>query len=125
MSTFGGVVERFWLRSYPAAVPPEIDYFQYRSLVQLLEEAFRKYSAQVAFSCMGADMTYRELDQRSAAESGPLGRRQGHRHGEGLGVEDPLPERIVELAPVNEAAIHQRRVSRGEVKRGNGDAMAV
>jgi long-chain acyl-CoA synthetase len=67
MSTFGGVVERFWLRSYPAAVPPEIDYFQYRSLVQLLEEAFRKYSAQVAFSCMGADMTYRELDQRSAA----------------------------------------------------------
>ncbi|HMF28274.1 MAG TPA: hypothetical protein VKE42_05845, partial [Candidatus Cybelea sp.] len=67
MSTFGGVVDRFWLRSYPASVPPEIDYHQYRSLVQLLEESFRKYGSSVAFSCMGADMTYRELDVRSAA----------------------------------------------------------
>jgi long-chain acyl-CoA synthetase len=67
MSTFGGVVDRFWLRSYPASVPPDIDYHQYRSLVQLLDESFRKYSASVAFSCMGADMTYRELDEKSAA----------------------------------------------------------
>jgi len=67
MSTFGGVVDRFWLRSYPASVPPDVDYFQYRSLVQLLDEAFRKYSSSVAFSCMGADMTYRQLDERSAA----------------------------------------------------------
>jgi len=67
MSTFGGVVDRFWLRSYPASVPPDIDYHQYRSLVQLLEESLRKYSASVAFSCMGADMTYRQLDERSAA----------------------------------------------------------
>jgi long-chain acyl-CoA synthetase len=67
MSTFGGVVDRFWLRSYPARVPPDIDYHQYRSLVQLLEESFRKYASQVAFSCMGADMTYRELDEKSAA----------------------------------------------------------
>jgi len=67
MSTVGGVVDRFWLRSYPQGVPPDIDYHQYRSLVQLLEEAFRKYGSSVAFSCMGADMTYRELDERSAA----------------------------------------------------------
>jgi long-chain acyl-CoA synthetase len=67
MATFGGVVDRFWLRSYPAKVPPDIDYHQYRSLVQLLEESFRKYSGSVAFSCMGADMTYRQLDERSAA----------------------------------------------------------
>ncbi|HTT11107.1 MAG TPA: long-chain-fatty-acid--CoA ligase [Burkholderiaceae bacterium] len=67
MSTYGGVVERFWLRSYPASVPPDIDYHQYRSLVQLLEESFRKHGAAAAFSTMGTDMTYRELDERSAA----------------------------------------------------------
>jgi long-chain acyl-CoA synthetase len=75
MSTFGGVVERFWLRSYPASVPPEVDYHQYRSLVQLLEESFRKYASNVAFSSMGVDMTYRELDVRSAAIAAWLGAR--------------------------------------------------
>ncbi|HUL67957.1 MAG TPA: long-chain-fatty-acid--CoA ligase [Burkholderiaceae bacterium] len=75
MSTFGGVVERFWLRSYPASVPPDVDYHQYRSLVQLLEESFRKYASSVAFSCMGVDMTYRELDVRSAALAAWLGAR--------------------------------------------------
>src|SRR5882762_12033815 len=67
MSTVGGVVDRFWLRSYPQGVPPDIDYHQYRSLVQLLEEAFRKYGSSVAFSYMGADKTYHELDERSEA----------------------------------------------------------
>jgi long-chain acyl-CoA synthetase len=67
MNTMGGVVNRFWLTSYPASVPPDVDYHQYRSLVQLLEEAFRKYGPRAAFSCMGADMTYRQLDEQSAA----------------------------------------------------------
>src|SRR5215475_1912464 len=65
MSTFGGFVDRYWLRSYPASVPPDVDYFQYKSLVQLLEESFRKYHSNIAFSCMGSDMTYRELDEKS------------------------------------------------------------
>jgi long-chain acyl-CoA synthetase len=62
-----GAVERFWLKNYPPGVPADIDVNQYRSLVQLLDEAFKKYSAQPAYTCMGATLTYRQLDENSAA----------------------------------------------------------
>jgi long-chain acyl-CoA synthetase len=35
--------------------------------VQLLDEAFKKYSAQPAYTFMGKDLTYRQLDETSAA----------------------------------------------------------
>ncbi|MFN9184985.1 MAG: long-chain-fatty-acid--CoA ligase [Betaproteobacteria bacterium] len=60
-------MDRFWLKNYPAGVPAEIDPGQYASLVQLLEEAFKKYAALPAYSCMGATLTYRQLDENSAA----------------------------------------------------------
>jgi long-chain acyl-CoA synthetase len=60
-------MERFWLKNYPKGVPADVDYHQYKSLVQLLEEAFRKYSGKVAYSCMGKTMTFGELDTQSAA----------------------------------------------------------
>jgi len=59
-------MDKFWLKSYPAGVPAEIDYTQYRSLVQLLEESFKKFATHNAFVCMGKTMTYAELDQMSA-----------------------------------------------------------
>ncbi|MFN7780991.1 MAG: long-chain-fatty-acid--CoA ligase [Betaproteobacteria bacterium] len=60
-------VDRFWLKHYPAGVPADIDPTIYSSLVQLLDEAFKKYGPQPAYTCMGATMTYRELDDNSAA----------------------------------------------------------
>jgi long-chain acyl-CoA synthetase len=60
-------MERFWLKHYPKGVPADVDPTQYASLVQLLEEAFRKYSDQVAYTFMGADLSYRQLDEHSAA----------------------------------------------------------
>ncbi len=60
-------IDRFWLKNYPAGVPADVDISQYKSLLQLLDEAFKKYSAKPAYSCMGATMTYRELDANSAA----------------------------------------------------------
>lgn len=59
--------DRFWLKNYPQGVPADIDPGTYESLVQLLEEAFKKYSANPAYSCMGATLTYRQLDDNSAA----------------------------------------------------------
>ena len=51
-------MERFWLKQYPAGVPADIDASQYRSLAELIEEAFRKYAARNAYVCMGKSMTY-------------------------------------------------------------------
>ena len=58
-------MDKFWLKAYPKGVPAEIDYTQYRSLVHLLEEAFRKFAARNAYVCMDKFMTYAEVDELS------------------------------------------------------------
>jgi long-chain acyl-CoA synthetase len=58
-------MENFWLASYPAGVPAEIDPSRYRSLVQLIDEAFAKYADRNAYVCMGKYLTYAELDKLS------------------------------------------------------------
>lgn len=58
--------DKFWLKSYPAGVPAEIDVTQYKSLVHLLEEAFKKFADRNAYVCMDKFMTYRELDALSS-----------------------------------------------------------
>ncbi|AKZ61623.1 long-chain fatty acid--CoA ligase [Herbaspirillum hiltneri N3] len=60
-------MDKFWLASYPAGVPADIDPNRYRSLVQLIDEAFAKYADRNAYVCMGKYMTYRELDRLSTA----------------------------------------------------------
>jgi long-chain acyl-CoA synthetase len=60
-------MERIWLKHYPAGVPADIDPTQYSSLVELLEESFRKFAARRAFICMDKAISYRELDEMSLA----------------------------------------------------------
>lgn len=49
----------------PAGVPAEIDYTRYRSLVQLMDEAFTQYANRKAYACMGKFITYAEVDSLS------------------------------------------------------------
>jgi long-chain acyl-CoA synthetase len=58
-------MEKFWLKSYPKGVPAEIDYTQYRSLVHLMEESFRKYASRNAYVCMDKFLTYAQVDEYS------------------------------------------------------------
>lgn len=60
-------MERTWLKHYPAGVPAEIDPSQYASLVELLEESFKKFADRRAFICMDKAISYRELDEMSLA----------------------------------------------------------
>ncbi len=60
-------MEKFWLPSYPAGVPHDVDPGQYSSLAQLLEESFRKNASQPFSVCMERWMSYRQLDDLSAA----------------------------------------------------------
>jgi len=60
-------MEKFWLQSYPAGVPHDVDPGQYSSLAQLLEESFRKNATQPFSVCMERWMSYRQLDELSAA----------------------------------------------------------
>ncbi len=61
------MTDRIWLSSYPEGVPADIDVGQYTSLVQLLEESFKKYASLPAYSFMGKDISYGETDSLSQA----------------------------------------------------------
>jgi len=60
-------MDKHWLQSYPEGVPHEIDPEQYRSLTQMLEESFRKNASRPFSVCMEQWMSYRQLDELSAA----------------------------------------------------------
>ena len=60
-------MERLWLKSYPAGVPPTIDDTLYGSLIDLIDEAFRKHAERTAYVGFGVGMTFGELDARSRA----------------------------------------------------------
>jgi long-chain acyl-CoA synthetase len=62
-------MDKFWLKNYPAGVPAEIDCTQFRSLVHLMEESFRKFATRNAYVCMDKFLTYADVD----AESKKLG----------------------------------------------------
>ncbi|WP_025916331.1 long-chain fatty acid--CoA ligase [Herminiimonas sp. CN] len=58
-------MDKIWLKNYPAGVPSEIDFTQYRSLAHLFDEAFHKYASRNAFVCMDKFLTYGEVDALS------------------------------------------------------------
>ncbi|WP_404300815.1 long-chain-fatty-acid--CoA ligase [Alicycliphilus denitrificans] len=59
------MTDRPWLAAYPQGVPADIDPTQYTSLVQLMEQAFRDYAARTAYSFMGKEISYAEVDALS------------------------------------------------------------
>ena len=56
-------MDKIWLQSYQQGVPAEIDPDEFGSLGELVDSCVSKYSDRVAFICMGAQITYAELDR--------------------------------------------------------------
>src|SRR6476661_11119335 len=66
------MTDRPWLSSYPQGVPADIDASHYPSLVALMEESFTKYADRTAYSFMGKDVSYADVDHQSRAFAGYL-----------------------------------------------------
>ncbi|MDM0106209.1 long-chain-fatty-acid--CoA ligase [Variovorax sp. J22R24] len=66
------MTDRPWLGSYPQGVPADIDASRYPSLVALMEESFSKYADRTAYSFMGKDVSYADVDRQSRAFAGYL-----------------------------------------------------
>jgi len=66
------MTDRPWLASYPVGVPADIDPSQYKSLVALMEESFTRYADRVAYSFMGTEVSYAQVDQASRKLAGYL-----------------------------------------------------
>lgn len=65
---FRGVfLNKVWLNRYPSDVPAEISADRYISLVDLFEQATKRYGDKPAFINMGQTLSYRELEGRSRA----------------------------------------------------------
>ncbi|EED70330.1 long-chain-fatty-acid--CoA ligase [Comamonas testosteroni] len=74
--------DRPWLNAYPEGVPADIDASRYPSLVALMEEAFAKHADKVAYSFMGKELTFAQVDAQSkvfAAYLQSLGLQRGDR----------------------------------------------
>ncbi|MBA4852825.1 AMP-binding protein [Emticicia sp. BO119] len=54
-----------WLKFYPEGIPYEINPDAYPSLLELMDEGFKKYAGNASYSCMGKEMTFGELDKYS------------------------------------------------------------
>ena len=57
------MTDRIWLSSYPAGVPADIDDSRYASVVDMMEESFQKYANRVAYTFMGKELTYKQVDE--------------------------------------------------------------
>ena len=55
-----------WLKSYPPGVPAEIDTGAYGSVVEMFDEAVKRFAAKPAFRNLGKTIDYAELDAQSA-----------------------------------------------------------
>ena len=60
-------MDKIWLSSYPKGVPPEISVNDYASIREVFTESVGRFADRPAYSCMGKTITFRELDQLSAA----------------------------------------------------------
>ncbi len=60
-------VDRPWLASYSPGVPADIDVAQYPSLVHLLEDSFQRFAPRAAYSFMGKEVSYAQVDTMSKA----------------------------------------------------------
>lgn len=77
----GGSLNKVWLKRYPADVPAEISADRYTSLVDLFEQAAKRYADQPAFLNMGQKMSYRQLEEKSRAFAAYLQQQLGLKAG--------------------------------------------
>ncbi|MGZ5150380.1 MAG: AMP-binding protein, partial [Burkholderiales bacterium] len=58
-------MDRPWLYSYPEGVPAAIDLHRYASLNDLLERSCATYAKHTAFACLGAELSYADVERLS------------------------------------------------------------
>ncbi|MDE3012324.1 MAG: long-chain-fatty-acid--CoA ligase [Pseudomonadota bacterium] len=75
-------MDKIWLASYPEGVPADVDLSQVASLVEILEQAYARFADRTAYLCMGASLTFGDVDRLSRAVAAWLAARglgPGHR----------------------------------------------
>jgi long-chain acyl-CoA synthetase len=94
------MMEKTWLKQYPAGVPAEVKIDIYPSLVALIEESFRKYRDLPAYKFMGRSIGFGEVDDASRALAAWL-QGQGLERGDRVAIMMPnVPQYPVAVAAI-------------------------
>ena len=59
--------QRPWLKNYPSGIPANINSDEYPTLVDMFNDTFKKYGSRTAFSCMGKELSFTQIDKKSRA----------------------------------------------------------
>jgi long-chain acyl-CoA synthetase len=99
------MMEKNWLKQYPAGVPAEIDGTLYPSLVALIEESFKKYRDLPAYKFMGRSVTFGQVDDLSRQLAAYL-QAQGLQRGDRVALMMPnVPQYPVAVAAILRAGL--------------------
>lgn len=79
---------RHWQASY-ASIPNEIDPDAYRSVVEMMEQAMKRFADKPAFRCAGQTLTYAQVDKLSRDFAAYLQAKLGVRRGDRIAVMSP------------------------------------
>lgn len=82
-------MEKIWLKSYPKQVAPEIDLTQYSSVLDILEQANKKFAKQKAFTNMGVTHTYEQVWKESDAFAAFLQKKLNLKKGDRIAIQLP------------------------------------
>ena len=98
-------MQKPWLASYPPGVPAEVKTDTYASLVELLDEAFRKHAQRDAAEFMDKRLKFADIDELSAALAAWL-QSQGLEKGARVAVMMPnVPQYLVVIAAILRAGL--------------------
>ena len=81
--------EQFYQDKYPPGVPREIDLNKYQSMVDLFEQAVKKFADRPAFSAVGVTLTYGDLDTQSRNFAAWLQNKTNLKPGDRIAVQMP------------------------------------
>jgi long-chain acyl-CoA synthetase len=79
---------RHWTKSY-ADIPTEIDPDRYTSVVELLDDAMKRYGDKIAFRSFGGSLTFSDVDNLSSAFCTYLQSKLGVKKGDRIAVMAP------------------------------------
>ena len=96
----GSPLKAPWLEQYPPGVPAQVRADAYRSLPELLDEAFRRYAQRDALACMDRRLRFGDVDRLSQALGAWL-QSLGLERGARVAVMMPnLPQYLVAIAGI-------------------------
>jgi long-chain acyl-CoA synthetase len=78
-----------WFKSYPAGTPHEVKLYEYNSVTEIFEESCKKYGDRVAFENMGAQLTFKQVDELSRNFAAYLQNSLGLKKGDRIAIQMP------------------------------------